>query len=155
MLKGGEEHTPIFAHPNMKSEQLTICNKLQELTKLPDFLENFCSDLPISPMLVLSINLALEEAMVNCVNYAYPTGTTGDISLSICWNAEQQALNFTLSDAGAPFDPTAAPAPDTDSGAEDRPIGGLGIFLVRQIMDSVCYHREGNLNILTMCKKAA
>lgn len=140
---------------NMKTEQLTICNELQELTKLPDFLENFCSDLPISPMLVLSLNLAIEEAMVNCIQYAYPAGTTGHITLNICWQETAQELQFTLSDAGSPFDPTATPAPDTTLSAEERPIGGLGIFLVHQIMDNVSYHRDGDFNNLTMCKKTA
>lgn len=139
----------------MNTEHLTISNEIQELSQLPDFLENFCSHIPVSPMLVLSLNLALEEAMVNCVNYAYPAGATGQIALSISWDEAQHELRCILSDAGIPFDPTTAATPDTTLSPEDRPIGGLGILLVRQLMDSVSYQRSGQHNILTMCKKIA
>lgn len=132
---------------------LTIANKLAELEKLQEFVENYCASLPTPPSLVLSLNLAIEEAMVNCINYAYPKGSEGEISLHISWDDVQHVLKFVLSDAGTPFDPTAVPEPDTTLGAEDRPIGGLGILLVRKIMDTVSYRRENEQNVLTMCKK--
>ena len=62
------------------------------------------------------------------------------------------ALEFTLTDSGKPFDPTAAPEADTSLGVQERPIGGLGIFLVRKIMDTVAYRRTNGKNILTMIK---
>ena len=62
------------------------------------------------------------------------------------------SLDFIISDTGIPFDPTAAPEADTSLGVEDRPIGGLGIFLVRKIMDKVSYRRENGKNILSMTK---
>lgn len=137
----------------MESKTLTISNKLEQLQQLPEFIENFCNQLPIPLSLILSLNLAVEEAMVNCVQYAYAEGTVGEISLNVSWDDVHHELSFVLKDAGAPFDPTAAPEPDTELGAEDRPIGGLGILLVRKIMDTVSYSRTDNQNVLTMCKK--
>lgn len=137
----------------MEPKTLTINNKLGELEQLPEFIENYCNQLPVPPSLVLSLNLAIEEAMVNCVQYAYAEGTEGKISLSVNWDDIHHELTFVLSDAGKAFDPTAAPEPDTALGAEERPIGGLGILLVRKIMDAVSYSRENDQNVLTMCKK--
>ena len=91
--------------------------------------------------------------MVNCVQYAYAKGETGEISLSIQWDNEKHELTFELRDKGVPFDPTAAPDPDTTLSAEERPIGGLGILLVRKLMDTVSYSRQSGQNVLTMRKK--
>lgn len=137
----------------MEPKTLTISNKLEDLKLLPDFIEDYCNRLPIPLTLILSLNLAIEEAMVNCVQYAYAENTTGEISLSVNWDDVHHELTFVLSDAGAPFDPTATPEPDTALSAEERPIGGLGILLVRKIMDRVSYSRDGEQNVLTMCKK--
>jgi anti-sigma regulatory factor (Ser/Thr protein kinase) len=136
-----------------EEETLSISNKLEQVSQLPDFIESYCSTLPVPPSLILSLNLAIEEAMVNCVQYAYPAGTEGDISLSVHWNDLHHELTFVLRDAGMPFDPTAVPAPDVSLGVEERPIGGLGILLVRKIMDTVSYSRENDQNVLTMSKK--
>ena len=62
------------------------------------------------------------------------------------------SLSFVISDSGVPFDPTAVPRADTSLGAEERPVGGLGIYLVRSIMDSVHYERAEGKNILSMTK---
>lgn len=147
-------HKNFNGNPSVLQPQtLTITNKLAELEKLPEFVEAYCTSLPTPPSLDLSLNLAIEEAMVNCVNYAYPKGTEGEVSLTISWDDVQHELKFVLVDAGAPFDPTAVPEPDTTLSAEERPIGGLGILLVRKIMDTVSYRREGQKNVFTMCKK--
>ena len=97
-----------------------------------------------------SLNLALEEAVANVMKYAYPEGETHDIVLSV--KLIDNRLIFKLIDTGKPFDPTIVPDADVNLSAEDRQIGGLGIFLVRQIMDSVEYRRIDGKNILTMIK---
>lgn len=134
-------------------QTLTIINDMEQMVQLPDFIEGYCSRLPIPGSLTLSLNLAIEEAMVNCVQYAYAKGETGEISLSIQWDNKGHELTFELRDKGAPFDPTAAPDPDTTLSAEERPIGGLGILLVRKLMDTVSYSRQSGQNVLTMRKK--
>ncbi|MBO6012241.1 MAG: ATP-binding protein, partial [Bacteroidales bacterium] len=91
------------------------------------------------------------EAVVNVMNYAYPSGTKGDVTVEA--SANDVRLKFTVIDSGAPFDPTVRAEVDTTLSAEDRPIGGLGIHLVRQIMDSINYERVDGRNVLTLRKK--
>ena len=97
------------------------------------------------------LRLALEEAVVNVMEYAYPTGDSGDISLQV--SSDGQSLKFVIKDQGGAFDPTMKELPDTTLSVEDRPIGGLGILLVREMMDSINYERTGGMNVLTLIKK--
>jgi sigma-B regulation protein RsbU (phosphoserine phosphatase) len=98
----------------------------------------------------MKMNLALEEAVVNVIDYAYPEGTQGDINIEA--KANDLRLKFIITDSGTPFDPTAQKEMDTTLSAEERPIGGLGIHLVRQIMDSINYERVNDKNVLTLRK---
>jgi sigma-B regulation protein RsbU (phosphoserine phosphatase) len=97
------------------------------------------------------MNLAMEEAVVNVMSYAYPADTVGDVTIEAVTIADQ--LQFTITDSGTPFDPTAKEDVDTTLSAEERPIGGLGIHLVRQLMDSITYERIDGKNVLTLRKK--
>ena len=97
------------------------------------------------------LTLAIEEAMVNAMTYAYPADTRGSITLEA--ESDGKHLKFILTDSGNPFDPTSVREADTSSSLDDRPIGGLGIFLVRQLMDSINYERTNGKNILTIQKK--
>lgn len=99
----------------------------------------------------MSFNLALEEAVVNVMTYAYAPDAQGELTLEAI--ADQRVLTFILTDMGVPFDPTAKEDADTTLGVEERPIGGLGIFLVRQLMDTVDYQRADGRNILTLTKQ--
>ena len=99
----------------------------------------------------MSLNLALEEAVVNVMNYAYAAGTRGNVDIEA--QANDRRLKFTISDWGIPFDPTAKSEVDTSLSAEERPIGGLGIHLMRQMMDSINYERIDGKNVLTLRKK--
>ena len=101
--------------------------------------------------LAMNINLAMEEAVTNSIMYAYPEGTRGEIEVDA--RVDDDTIEFTIADCGMEFDPTARPEPDINAGAEERPIGGLGIFLVKNIMDSVSYTREKDTNILRLIKK--
>jgi sigma-B regulation protein RsbU (phosphoserine phosphatase) len=98
----------------------------------------------------MQMNLALEEAVVNVMNYAYPAGTEGKIHIEAQVNDIR--LKFVITDSGVPFDPTVKGEADVTLSAEERPVGGLGIFLVRQIMDSINYERINDQNILTLRK---
>jgi anti-sigma regulatory factor (Ser/Thr protein kinase) len=96
------------------------------------------------------IQLACEEALVNVINYAYPE-KTGTLSIE-CAN-EPGRLVITISDAGVAFDPLTLPEPDINAPIEQRKVGGLGIFMMRRIMDTVTYRREGDRNVLTLEKR--
>ena len=99
----------------------------------------------------MSLNLAIEEAVTNVVMYAYPEGEVGNVV--IIANFTEGMLIFTISDKGIPFDPTSKTDADVTLNVEERPIGGLGIFLVKNLMDFVGYERKNGYNILTLKKK--
>ena len=99
----------------------------------------------------MKLNLAIEEAVVNVMNYAYPQDTVGDIKIEA--KGDDNLLEFIISDTGTPFDPTTKAEVDTTLSAEERPIGGLGIHLVRNIMDSINYEHVNGKNILALIKK--
>ena len=86
------------------------------------------------------------------VNYAYEDGD-GDVSLGIAYDEESRMFTFRMADKGVPFNPLKKPDPDITLSAEEREIGGLGIFITKKTMDSVEYTYENGENILTMIKK--
>lgn len=131
--------------------QLILHNDVQEVPLLASFIDGLAEEWGIDFSVAMSLNLAMEEAVVNVMNYAYPKGTQGEIRIDADYDTD--VLTFTLIDSGTPFDPTAQAAPDTALDFDERPIGGLGIFLVRQIMDSIAYRYEKGQNILTLKKK--
>jgi serine/threonine-protein kinase RsbW len=96
---------------------------------------------------VNEVELAVEEALVNIMKYAYPDGA-GDVRVAC---EEQGAgLRVEITDSGIPFDPLAPGDPDLSLGIEDRPIGGLGIFLIRKLATEVRYRRENDTNHLIL-----
>ena len=125
---------------------LVMRNDIQQIPTLAEWIEM----IGLPQELNMPINLALEEAVSNVMLYAYP-GKSGQVLVE-CDKKEKQLI-FTISDSGVPFDPTQQEDPDVTQSAEDRPIGGLGIFLVRQIMDDIRYERKDDKNILTLTKK--
>jgi anti-sigma regulatory factor (Ser/Thr protein kinase) len=100
--------------------------------------------------LAMNLNLALEEAVSNVILYAYPEGVQGEVDIRATVGKER--IDFTVSDNGVPFDPVDTPDPDLTADVKERPVGGLGIFLVKRIMDQVSYSRENGKNILSMTK---
>lgn len=97
------------------------------------------------------VNLAIEEAVVNVMSYAFPDGVRSTILLEVV--ADDETIIFELRDDGIPFDPTKVEEVDVTLPVEKRGIGGLGIHLIRHYMDSVSYERRDNQNVLTMKKK--
>ena len=138
-----------------KKKSLELTNRLEEIEKLPVLLEEICSQWQLPVSVAASLNLVLEEAVVNVIQYAYPEGEEGTLTIDVEWKEQEQLLQFTLSDAGKPFDPTAVPDADASLSVEERPIGGLGIFLIRQMMDCVEYRYYNNRNVLVMQKRIA
>ena len=124
---------------------LVMRNDIQQIPTLAEWIEM----IGLPQELNMPINLALEEAVSNVMLYAYP-GKSGQVLVE-CDKSDK--LLFTISDSGIPFDPTQQEDPDVTQSADERPIGGLGIFLVRQIMDDIRYERKDNKNILTLTKK--
>lgn len=124
---------------------LIMRNDIQQIPTLAEWIDS----LDIPKELNTPINIAIEEAVTNVMLYAYP-GQSGQVLVEV---AKGEQLVFTITDSGVPFDPTQKEEVDITLSAEERPIGGLGIHLVRQIMDEVKYERINNQNILTLVKK--
>ncbi|MBR5706483.1 MAG: SpoIIE family protein phosphatase [Bacteroidaceae bacterium] len=130
---------------------LTLTNDLKRVPRLNTFIDEVCEANGFDMATTMQINLAIEEAVVNVMNYAYPEGTKGDITIEA--KANKTEMSIIISDTGKPFDPTAKAEVDITLSAEDRSIGGLGIHLIRQIMDNINYERIDGHNVLTLMKK--
>ena len=129
---------------------LCIKNDIHELNALTQCVEEVGDELGLSPGLVMNLNLVLEEAVSNIIFYAYPKDVVVEEAVTLTLTCEQDELLICLKDHGIAFDPTQKEDPDLTLSAEERPIGGLGIFLIRQLMDEVTYRREGDCNLYTM-----
>ena len=145
-----DDLTMLFLHYLGKKMgyHLTLFNDIRQISLLAGFMDRIRVENNLNPGLATNINLALEEAVTNVVMYAYPKGTKEKINLEAV--RDGNTLRFTLTDRGRVFDPTAAPKANIAASLKDRPIGGLGIHLVRTIMDSVTYRRVEGKNVLTM-----
>ena len=140
-----------YKQQDMRLERsITLPNDIEEVPQLAAFVDEVCEALDLDMSTTASLNLAMEEAVVNVMTYAYPKGTKGKVDIEA--KADDKKLKFIISDNGAPFDPTEQKEADTTLSAEERPIGGLGIHLVRQMMDSINYERTNGKNILTLIK---
>ena len=130
---------------------ITFRNDISGISRLAGFIDEVAEKFSLPMDLVFSLNLVLEEAVTNVIMYAYPKEEHEFIYLSA--DIKDGSLVFVLTDSGKEFDPTLIPDADISLSAEERQIGGLGIFLIRQIMNEVKYERIDNKNVLTLEKK--
>lgn len=131
---------------------LVIDNRLEETSRLQPFVEEIGAALSLPAKLTFSLNLALEEALVNAVSYAYAEGEKGSVTLKASWDDEPAAIEFELTDSGKMFNPLMVPKPDLTQDVENRQVGGLGVFLTRKLMDDVAYQYRNGQNHLLMTK---
>ena len=129
---------------------LTLHNDTAEVDQLGVFVKQVGESLSIDKALTGKIRLAVEEAVVNVMEYAYPKGSKGEVSIRAVSNGKR--LKFVITDSGIPFNPTKVAATNTMLSVEERPVGGLGILLVRELMDSINYERIDGKNVLTLRK---
>lgn len=131
-------------------KKLIIKNQVGELERVNQFIEEISEELGLGMELQMNLNLVMEEMVSNVIFYAYPEGKAADIELSAESNGKE--LTFVLSDQGKEFDPTAKEDADPDVSPVEREIGGMGIFIVKNIMNQVTYQRLEGKNLLTMKK---
>jgi anti-sigma regulatory factor (Ser/Thr protein kinase) len=133
------------------STSLTLVNQLSEVSKLAGFVEAFGAAEGLAPEAIFNLNLALDEVVTNVIRYAHDDdGREHPIVVRL--SLERGVLTAEVEDDGRAFNPLEKPAPDLSANIDERPIGGLGIFLVRSVMSSVEYRREDGRNVLTMRK---
>lgn len=132
-------------------KKFIVENRIEELPLLFSKIEELGEMWNLSLPLTMNINLVLEEAVSNVIFYAFNDEKRHEIIILV--SLENEVLKIEIIDDGLPFDPTNRQMPDVTLSAEDREIGGLGIYLIKQIMDTVEYTRVDNNNILTLTKK--
>ena len=129
---------------------ISLLNDVKEIPALAIFVGSICEDMRFNQLTTDGVNLAVEEAVVNVMNYAYPEGTRATILLEVF--ADEESVRFELRDDGRPFDPTSEEV-DAENNVKNKIIGGMGIHLIRHYMDHIAYERKDGQNILTMTKK--
>ena len=130
----------------------TFPAKVEALSDVLGFVEQTLEKYECSMKIQTAVCVAIEEVFVNVAHYAYGGGE-GDMTLGISFDEESREITFRMADKGTPFDPLQKPDPDITLSAEEREIGGLGIFITKKTMDTVTYAHENGENILTMIKK--
>ena len=129
-------------------QTVTIETRLDELTRLTEAVENLGEKENWSLALVGKVNLVLEELAMNTINHGHDEGLH---EITVTFNSTDEALTIDVVDDGKPFDPLHdAPIPDVNAPIHERPIGGLGVYLVRKLMDELTYRREEGRNHLTL-----
>ena len=130
----------------------TFKAKTEALSDVLGFVDEMLEKYQCPMKIQMAVCVAIEEVFVNVARYAYENGE-GDVNLGIGFDPESREFTFRMTDWGVPFDPLEKPDPDITLSAEDREIGGLGIFITKKTMDSVAYAYENGENVLTMTKK--
>ena len=130
----------------------TFPAKVEALSDVLGFVDRTLESFECPMKIQMAVCVAIEEVFVNVAHYAYGEGE-GDVTLGIGFDEESRNITFRMTDKGVPFDPLAKSDPDITLSAEEREIGGLGIFITKKTMDSVSYAYENGENILTMIKK--
>ena len=139
--KGGERMT-----------HKTFPAKTESLSDVLGFVDQILDSFGCPMKIQMAVCVAIEEVFVNVAHYAYGEGQ-GEMNLGIGFDEESRAITFRMTDQGVPFDPLQKPDPDITLSAEEREIGGLGIFIAKKTMDSISYAYENGENVLTMIKK--
>ncbi len=132
---------------------ITLKNQLSELERVSRLVEAFGERQGLPAKLTFELNLALDEILTNVISYAYDDDRAHDIRVRLSLAGSELAVE--VEDDGRAFDPLAVPAPKVDAPAEERPVGGLGIHLVRKLMDGLEYRRRQDKNLLLMTKSVA
>jgi serine/threonine-protein kinase RsbW len=128
----------------------SVPSEAAQLSTLAKFLQEFWSAADLPPALSLAFEIALEEIFMNVVTHGTPAGSHGRVD--VCLALTEDSLTLAVEDEGPPFDPLKLAAPNTHSPLEERRVGGLGVYFVRQLMDAVSYARVGARNQLRMTK---
>lgn len=132
-------------------EKLRIEAKKENLNMMIDFIVDKYSEKVTDKKAIPKMRLVSEEALINVIDYAYPD-KNGELEICYEYDESGNFIEIRIIDEGKPFNPLEHDKPDLDTAVEDREIGGLGIFMIKQIMDKVIYERKDQQNILTLIK---
>ncbi|MBR0267305.1 MAG: ATP-binding protein [Clostridia bacterium] len=133
-------------------KELTLEAVKENITAVTMFVDEQLESFECSMKAQMQLDVAVDELFANIANYAYPGGV-GNATIQIEFEPSERMVSITFIDSGIPYDPLKKPDPDVTLSAEERSIGGLGIFLVKKTMDDMTYRFENNQNIVTIRKK--
>ena len=133
-------------------KELTVDAVLENIPAVTAFIDGQLEALDCPLKAQMQIDVAIDELFSNIARYAYPKGA-GQATVGFVFSPEERVCSVVFTDSGTPFNPLTQDEPDTSVPADERPIGGLGIFLVKKTMDAIDYRRENGRNILTIRKK--
>lgn len=136
---------------NFVEKSITLNNEISEIVKLNEFVEKTCMTQGLKDEFINDLKLAIEEVVVNAISYSYKENEKGEIIVSLKFQPDE--VLGEIKDNGKEFDPTVEKEVNVEAGLDERAVGGLGLFLVRQLTDSISYRRVGNLNILNLTKR--
>ena len=131
--------------------QLVVPAERSEFAVLQQWLQSIAAELNMQERIKKQLMISCDEIFTNIASYAYPDGK-GCVAVTIEFVSEIQCLRIIFSDSGAAFNPLEISEPDTGSALSERKIGGLGIFMVKKMMDSIEYCRQDGKNVLTLTK---
>lgn len=131
--------------------ELILKNKPEEKRRLEPALQEFAREHNLPAKVLQAVDLALEEHLTNVMTYGYEEAAPRDVRIRL--TVDGGWVQVEVEDDGRPFNPLAAPRVDTSLPLEEKPVGGLGIHIIRQFMDELDYHRTGGKNILRMRKQ--
>ena len=132
--------------------ELHVEARTENLKKVQAFIGEILEAHNCPPKIQVQLDIAVEELFVNIAHYAYPSGA-GEAVIRVETREDPSQVSITFIDSGSPYNPLAKPDPDVTLSAEDRPIGGLGIYMVKKSMDAVHYEYRDGQNVLTIQKK--
>jgi anti-sigma regulatory factor (Ser/Thr protein kinase) len=134
----------------MPSASIMLVNRRDEISRLSQFVEEFGAAHHLVTDEALDVNLVLDEVVINIISHAYNDEHQHHIEVSL--DLEGRLLTMRVEDDGRRFDPLAVPPPNLNLPIEERPLGGLGIHIVRSLTDTIEYRRHHDRNILTLKK---
>ncbi len=134
----------------MSVNNISVQATTENLDTVIGFVDEFLEEHGCPMKTQMLIDLCVEEMYINIANYAYGDDT-GEAEIEVSENGGE--VSITMKDRGVPYNPLEKPDPDTTLSAEERQVGGLGIFIVKKTMDSVLYEYKDGQNIFTMTKK--
>lgn len=133
------------------SRELKVKAVLESVAAVTDFVDAELEAAACPMKIQMQVDVVIDELVSNVANYAYPE-ETGDLTIQIAVNEDPKEFIMTLIDSGIPYNPLEKEDPDINASVEDRPIGGLGIFMVKKMMDDMKYQYLDGKNILTVRK---
>jgi len=124
--------------------------RLPEIRRCADAVDEYLSERAVKRDVIFQIDLALDELLSNTIQWGYENNPGNESEITLNIEITDQSIFMSIEDDASPFNPLNMPDPDIEASLQDRPIGGLGIHLVRQVMDEILYERKNNKNILSM-----